>query len=96
MGGTWALWLTLTLLTLSHVAMFAMGVGAYHCVRWISLRQLFPQKQQPQLNEGRLMAMAEKLARQQVQQEQFSYFQRNQEIQRPEIEESFVPSKKSP
>lgn len=95
MAGSWPVWIALVLLVLSHVFMFALGVTAYHCLRWINMKPLL-QKQTP-VNEAKLMAMADKLARQQATSEQFAWLQRNQQVNRPvqieESEDAFVPKK---
>lgn len=93
MSVTWGI--ALVVLVLSHVGMFAMGIGAYHCLRWINIRNVMPK---PQLNEGKLLAMADKLARQQASAAQFDWIKANQQMnggkQLEEAEESFAPSVK--
>ncbi len=96
MNGSWPVWIALVALVLSHVGMFALGVAAYHCLRWINLRPVLPK---PPLSESKLLQMADKLAQEQVKREQFSWLQRNQQVQRPvvvdeQIEEAFAPGKK--
>jgi hypothetical protein len=75
--------------------MFALGVFGALFIRWMNVRPVYPKP--PQMDDQKLMRMADKIARQQVQNEQWAHFERNQEIQRPvgeNIQESFAPSKK--
>lgn len=93
MSVTWGI--ALVVLVLSHVVMFAMGVGAYHCLRWINIRNVMAK---PQMSEQKLVAMADKLARQQANAAQFDWIKANQMVnggkQLEEAEESFAPSVK--
>lgn len=78
MSGTWPLWVALVCLVFSHVFMFALGATLYHCLRWINMKPLL---QRPhQLDERKLMAIADKAAKAQAQSEQFSWMQRNQQV----------------
>jgi hypothetical protein len=73
------MWIALILLVFSHVFVFCLGVVAYHMLRWLNMMPLLAGKAaQKQVNEQQLTAMADKIARQQVQKEQFSWMGRFQ------------------
>jgi hypothetical protein len=96
MSGSWPVWVALVLLVLSHVFMFALGVAAYHCLRWVNMR---PVVQKPPVSDAKLVAMADKLARQQAMAEQTAWITANQQINRggpvqEQVEDSFAPRQK--
>ena len=97
MSGSWPVWIALVCLVSSHVFMFALGVAAYHSLRWINMRPVVPK---PQMSEQKMVALADQIARRQAQQEQFAWLQRNQTMSSPaqveeiEEEQKFAPSKK--
>jgi hypothetical protein len=92
---TWPLWIALVVLTTTHVGMFVLGVCGALFIRWLNVRPVYPK--QPAMNEEKLARMADRLARQQVQSEQWQHFAAAGQIQSPvreTVEESFVPSPK--